>query len=63
MKTALIILLILSLTLIGLNVLPIFGYYGIVVFLIGATFEVIDLVKKKSVWFLESYLLDRCNQT
>jgi len=49
MKIALIIVLILSLTLIGLNILAFFGYYGIVVFLIGATFEIIDLAKKKSL--------------
>lgn len=49
MKLALIIILISSLTLIGLNTLALFGYYGLVVFLIGATFEIIDLAKKKSL--------------
>lgn len=47
MKTALIIVLACSLALIGLNVLNFFGYFGIAVFLIGATFEVTDIIKKK----------------
>ena len=49
MKLALIIILISSLTLIGLNTLAFFGYYGLAVFLIGATFEIIDLAKNKSL--------------
>jgi len=48
--------------LIYVKVMKIFAYYGIVVFLIGTTFEVIEVAKKKRLWFLIDYLLETWNK-